>query len=59
MFKVSTLPSCMQNICRNESLRDKGRIKKVVFAASVPGMSLETPLFVRDRFRYVGRDATL
>jgi hypothetical protein len=33
--------------------------EKIVFAASLLGMPLETSLFVRDRCRYVGRDAAL
>jgi len=32
---------------------------KIVFVASLPGMPLETSHFVRDRCRYVGRDAVL
>jgi hypothetical protein len=33
--------------------------EKVAFAASLPDMPVETPLFGRDRCRYVGRDAAL
>jgi len=47
----------MHDICRNESLRDTGRRKKIVFAASFLDMLIEKPLFVRDRYRYIGRDA--
>jgi len=36
-----------------------GEENKIVFAASLPGMPLETSHFVRDRCRYVGRDAAL
>jgi len=51
MFKVSTLLSCMQNICRNDSLRDTGRRIGDVFVASLPDVLLEAPLFGRDRCR--------
>jgi len=37
----------------------KAVTKKVAPAASLPAMPGETPLFVGDRCRYVGRDATL
>jgi hypothetical protein len=47
----------MHNICTNESLRDTGRRKKIVFAASFLDMLVVMPLFVRDRYRYIGRDA--
>jgi hypothetical protein len=33
--------------------------KKVVLAASLPDMTVETPLFGRDRCRYAGRDVAL
>jgi hypothetical protein len=31
--------------------------EKIVFAASFLDMLIETPLFVRDRYSYIGRDA--
>jgi hypothetical protein len=37
----------------------EGDEKKGVLAASLPDMPVEMPLFVRERCRYVGRDATL
>jgi hypothetical protein len=33
--------------------------KKNIFAASLPDMPIETPLFVRDRCCYAWRDAAL
>ena len=36
-----------------------GEEYKIVFAASLPAMPLETSHFVRDRYRYVGRDTAL
>jgi len=59
MFKVSTLLSCMQNICRNDSLRDTGRRIGDVFVASLPDVLLEAPLFGRDRCRCMTRDAAV
>jgi len=58
-LKVSTLLSDIQNNCRNENLQGTGRRKKVVFAASLPDMPVKTLFFVRDRCRYVGRDAAM
>jgi len=34
-------------------------MKKVVFVPFLPDMLVVTPLFVRDRCHYVGRDVTL
>jgi len=36
-----------------------GEENKIVSAASLPGMPLETSHFVRDRCPYVGRDAPM
>ena len=59
IFKVSNLLGCLQNICRSKSFRDIGRRRKVVFGASLPDVLVKTPLFVRGRYRCVGRYATV